>query len=258
MALLLNNQAKQLLKEASQTGTVAGSQQWAGVALPLVRRIFGQIAAKQFVSVQPLTLPSGLVFYVNFKYGTDKKYPYTKAGAGSLREDGAEYWNDSIYGRTQGANSPVGGFYGAGRMSYSVNTQVVKVADVMGSGAGVTKASTTLADVNYDTRIKVTDYKTVSITLQNPIADMDRNAIRGAAFTYIDGTDEKQFKYIPQYTKISPDGTVIAFVVHKDDDTNIDTVNHVLNVHYMPTPSDFISRGDFEYTGQQIARGNPD
>ena len=70
MAVMLENQAKQLLDEATQTGTAASSEEWSGVALPLVRRIFGEIASKEFVSVQPMNLPSGLVFYLDFKYGT--------------------------------------------------------------------------------------------------------------------------------------------------------------------------------------------
>jgi hypothetical protein len=37
MAVMLENQAKQLLDEATRTGTSAGSEEWAGVALPLVR-----------------------------------------------------------------------------------------------------------------------------------------------------------------------------------------------------------------------------
>jgi hypothetical protein len=49
MAQLLENQARQLVKEASSTGTTAGSEEWAGVALPLVRRIFAEFAAKEFV-----------------------------------------------------------------------------------------------------------------------------------------------------------------------------------------------------------------
>ena len=63
MAVLLENQAKQLVSEASSTGTGANDEQWSGVALPLVRRILAEIAAKDFVSVQPMNLPSGLVFY---------------------------------------------------------------------------------------------------------------------------------------------------------------------------------------------------
>lgn len=77
MSIILENQAKQLVVEESNTGGGAGSgtftpgtgAQWAGVALPLVRKVFGQIAAKEFVSVQPMNLPSGLVFFLDFQYG---------------------------------------------------------------------------------------------------------------------------------------------------------------------------------------------
>ena len=70
MAVMLENQAKQLINEFTATGgqyggnsaAGAGSEEWSGVALPLVRRIFGEIAAQDFVSVQPMNLPSGLVF----------------------------------------------------------------------------------------------------------------------------------------------------------------------------------------------------
>ena len=118
MSLILENQAKQLVMEESNTGGGSGAgtftpgtgAQWAGVALPLVRKVFGQIAAKEFVSVQPMNLPSGLVFYLDFQYGTTKQ-PFT-AG-------------DSMYG-AKGGNNPfgntnTGGLYGAGRFGYSIN-----------------------------------------------------------------------------------------------------------------------------------------
>ena len=74
MATLLENQARQLIKEFSTTNPASNSsvaeEEWSGVALPLVRRIFGSIAAQDFVSVQAMNLPSGLVFYLDFKYGT--------------------------------------------------------------------------------------------------------------------------------------------------------------------------------------------
>ena len=74
MSMILENQAKQLVTENTQTGGgtatftpgSGAAGQWAGVALPLVRKVFGQIAAKEFVSVQPMNLPSGLVFYLDF------------------------------------------------------------------------------------------------------------------------------------------------------------------------------------------------
>jgi hypothetical protein len=85
MSLILENQAKQLVVEQSSVGGGAGygnfsvgtGAEWAGIALPLVRKVFGQIAAKEFVSVQPMNLPSGLVFFLDFQYGTTKN-PFTE------------------------------------------------------------------------------------------------------------------------------------------------------------------------------------
>ena len=115
MATLLENQARQLISENSKTspsgGTGVGDEEWSGVALPLVRRVFGNIVAQELVSVQPMNLPSGLVFYLDFKYGTS---------AGKFTVD------ESLQGKT-GPNSPSGsvgpfgegGFYGEGRYGYT-------------------------------------------------------------------------------------------------------------------------------------------
>ena len=69
MARLLENQAAQLLKEES---TMAGGdvEGFAAVAFPLVRRVFGGLIAQELVSVQPMSLPSGLVFFMDFQRGT--------------------------------------------------------------------------------------------------------------------------------------------------------------------------------------------
>ena len=104
-AILLENQARQLISENSKTGG-AGSEEWNGVALPLVRRIFGEIFAKEFVSVQPMNLPSGLVFWLDFKYGTDKGNNFA-AGA-------------DVMGNTS-ASTPSGGLYGQGKEGYTLN-----------------------------------------------------------------------------------------------------------------------------------------
>ena len=71
MARLLENQAKELLREASSmsAGDVQG---FAAVAFPLVRRVFGNLIANELVSVQPMSLPSGLIFFLDFTFaGTD-------------------------------------------------------------------------------------------------------------------------------------------------------------------------------------------
>ena len=65
MARLLENQAKELLRESSSMagGDVEG---FAAVAFPLVRRVFGNLIANDIVSVQPMSLPSGLIFFLDF------------------------------------------------------------------------------------------------------------------------------------------------------------------------------------------------
>ena len=67
MARLLENQAKELLREASSmsAGDVQG---FAAVAFPLVRRVFGALIANDLVSVQPMSLPSGLIFFLDFTF----------------------------------------------------------------------------------------------------------------------------------------------------------------------------------------------
>jgi len=102
-AILLENQAKQLISEANATGA-QGSEEWNGVALPLVRRIFGELSAKEFVSVQPMNLPSGLVFWMDFKYGTDKNV----AKGGSMfggNMDKAAVTTSALYGVKGGNNA---------------------------------------------------------------------------------------------------------------------------------------------------------
>ena len=65
MARLLENQASQLLKEAS-TMAAGGVEGFASVAFPIVRRVFGSLVANDLVSVQPMSLPSGLIFFLDF------------------------------------------------------------------------------------------------------------------------------------------------------------------------------------------------
>jgi hypothetical protein len=70
MALMLENQAKELLREANSmsAGDVQG---FAAVAFPIVRRVFAGLIANDLVSVQPMSLPSGLVFFMDFRHGSN-------------------------------------------------------------------------------------------------------------------------------------------------------------------------------------------
>ena len=71
MAVLLENQAKELLREASSmsAGDVEG---FASVAFPIVRRVFGGLIANELVSVQPMSLPSGLIFFLDFTHSDSR------------------------------------------------------------------------------------------------------------------------------------------------------------------------------------------
>jgi hypothetical protein len=83
MARLLENQAKELLRESSSmnAGDVEG---FAAVAFPLVRRVFGNLIANDLVSVQPMSLPSGLIFFLDFtvsnEIGADSTAPNPRLG----------------------------------------------------------------------------------------------------------------------------------------------------------------------------------
>ena len=83
MSVLLENQAKQLLKEASSmsAGDVEG---FAAVAFPIVRRVFGSLIANDLVAVQPMSLPSGLIFFLDFQASGDGRGGLGIAPSGSL------------------------------------------------------------------------------------------------------------------------------------------------------------------------------
>lgn len=67
-AVLLENQ--RLINEVS-TGTDDVAQ-FKRISIPLVRRIYPQLIANKIVSVQPLLGPTGLVYYLRFRYSSNK------------------------------------------------------------------------------------------------------------------------------------------------------------------------------------------
>jgi hypothetical protein len=241
VATLLENQARQLVKEASATGTSANSEEWAGVALPLVRRIFSEIVAKDFVSVQPMNLPSGLVFYLDFKYGTGQPGFTTGSGKDSQA--------DSVFGVTETSDDPSGGLYGAGRFGYSVNDQVSAVQELESSVGtnDYATGSVSAATYNYDTQFsssyasEIASGEVSTVTIQTASIDgFDDKGIRAFRLTGVDD----QF---PQFTTLS--GGNIVFVAQDTDFGDV-------RVKYHKQPTD-TSRGDFEATGTSLT-DNPE
>ena len=125
MAVMLENQAAQLLREASSLGTGAGSGAASGdvrgfqnIAFPIVRRVFGGLVANDLVSIQPMSLPSGLLFYLDYTYGTET--------GGVAAGDSTYKAGDSIYNSPAGkgvrsGSLGVGGQYDLAGSGYSRN-----------------------------------------------------------------------------------------------------------------------------------------
>jgi hypothetical protein len=155
MSILLENQAKQLLDEATTTGTSTSSEQWAGVALPLVRRVFAEIAAKEFVSVQPMNLPSGLIFYLDFKYGTTapgQDLRNLNNGSSKTTRAGKEL-NDSLFGgngkKFGSTDDAVKGLYGQGAYAYS-SRALTSSAITLTKAAGTTATGNSIQSASWN------------------------------------------------------------------------------------------------------------
>ena len=244
MAQLLENQARQLVKEASQTGVAQGSEEWAGVALPLVRRIFAEFAAKEFVSVQPMNLPSGLVFYLDFKYGSAQP----GFDDDNLNRTGDPFGNpnalDSMFGVTTTGSDAAGGLYGAGRFGYSINSvsssALTSTSANTGSGVG---ALTDAGVVNYDSvySASLSSYKKVTV---NVPTDADLYSVR--SWTFASGAAATEVIPVQSFSTIDSNYTA-SFVVTTAQATAIQLAiaNSTFKLNYSKQPTD-VSRGDFE------------
>ena len=241
MAVILENQAKQLVVESTTTNgnlntggatfTPGTGEQWAGVALPLVRKIFGQIASKEFVSVQPMNLPAGLVFYLDFQYGATKP-PFV---------DGS-----SIYGTPSAnfGNQAAGALYGAGRFGYSLNQ--------FSASSTVTISSASFAEVDFNSNfsssivggtdsalstVKKIAFATSSLTSPN------FDGVR--AWIISSGSIAAATDTLQQFTKING-GNVEFFVTASTSEISGSTAGTNQFTVFYNKATDFNSRGDFE------------
>ena len=239
MATLLENQAKQVIVEGanvtggtnSQSGAGYNAENWAGVALPLVRRVFGEIAAKEFVSVQPMNLPSGLVFYLDFKYGTTAA-PFTNG--------------QSMYGADPSSNVTVtdatksGSLYGAGRFGYSINNATVAL--------GITTGSTSWATFNNDATYSssFSQYRTLTMPLPT---NADLNGVRGftVSASVANSGSFTNTDILQAFT--STNGTTVTFVVTGSKVGVTSGFSASLSYEIQPTPA---ARGDFEDTSFNV------
>jgi hypothetical protein len=123
MARMLENQAGQVLKEASSVSTGGGNLTSSGdlrgftnIAFPIVRRVFGGLIANDLVSIQPMSLPSGLLFYLDYTYGGALA---GDAGAAAPYLSGASIYNDPAGKGVRSGSLAVGGQYNLAGSGYS-------------------------------------------------------------------------------------------------------------------------------------------
>jgi hypothetical protein len=230
MAVMLENQSKQLVVESSTstggtstgaTFTPGGGEQWAGVALPLVRKIFGQLASKEFVSVQPMNLPAGLVFFLDFQYGTSGNNNFTQGA--------------SLYG-TQTANfgnAAAGGLYGTGKFGYSLNL-------FSGSDTGTVTSGSWAAlgfDSTYSASIAAQQIKAVAI----PTSSIPNfNPLTIKSFTVTSGSSVSVSNTIAQATNLSG-GNIVFYV----SGSTAAIIGGTYVIEYNKA-TDFNKMGDFE------------
>mgnify|MGYP003132579421 CR=1 FL=1 len=208
-AILLENQARELVTENSKIGA-ANSEEWNGVALPLVRRIFGEIFAKEFVSVQPMNLPSGLVFYLDFKYGT---------GTDRVQTTGTD-----VMGDTSSSSTPTGGLYRSSTDGFGKNSAytLAKQQTVLSAGAF---SSQTAADG-----------ATFTIAISAIDSELDEDLVGAIVVTSASAV-------VNTLGEVTSDGTNITVKNNKGDAM---AATDVLTVNYYQNTTTAANRGDFE------------
>ena len=191
MARLLENQAKELLREQSSmsAGDVEG---FAAVAFPIVRRVFAGLIATDLVSVQPMSLPSGLIFFLDFVFSPD----LGDASPGAARFGNSA--NKSIYGTNQVGSQITGG----------VDLVATDGADLSGprtSGRGYAYASATGS-------VQVADHATAGGATGAMVVDQWLMG-GGNTVTYATNAQLKKIDYDPDLVALSGSSTSYRVVL---------------------------------------------
>ena len=204
------------------------------------------ISAKDFVSVQPMNLPSGLVFFLDFKYGTPQ--PGTPAYNGSSVYGNLSSSRDFDYGS---AGNSEGGLYGGGRFAYATNNISTSVASgsTAGTDAVITALTGTafLSAINFDTNLSaslnaagIDELAKVAI----PIASMSNADLNGVRAFEIASGSGASITYLPLFTAVSASHVTFLAVSSSTQDVTDGSYDE-FRVVYQQQPTDQF-RGDFE------------
>jgi hypothetical protein len=138
MSTLLENQAAQVLREANTLGSDGSSdiRGFTNIAFPIVRRVFGGLVANELVSIQPMSLPSGLLFYLDYTYGSDVG---GDADSPSTYKAGQSIYNSPTGKGVQSGSLGVGGQYDLAGSGFS-RVHDVETSHGIGNGDSFTAA----------------------------------------------------------------------------------------------------------------------
>lgn len=155
MARLMENQAAQLLKETNSISTGGGGltssgqiQGFANIAFPMVRRVFGGLVANELVSIQPMSLPSGLIFYIDYTYGNnvggDSGVALSAGAVAPTYKRGQSIYNNPTGRGIQSGSLAAGGPYdlvGTGYSKVHLNSTAVSGSQTyVGAWTGASEA----------------------------------------------------------------------------------------------------------------------
>lgn len=249
MALLLENQLKQVLVESTIQTNLGGAsfatgagEQWAGIVLPMARKVFGDLTSKEFFGNQPMNMPYGLIFYLDFKYGNSQpgSIPGTRFNQG-----------DSIYGNTftstiQPNVDPFGGLYGNGRFGYSIN----EYSAVVPTGS-ITATTASFSDVNYSGVVSASAAagalrKLVIASASVVLPNLDTTAVRSFVST---GSTVSEANNLTEFSSYNATFDTLTLV------TSGSYTLAPLTVYYSIATKDNL-RGDFETTDARPLTGS--
>ena len=155
MGQLLENQAAQLLRESNSLTTGGGAmtnsgqiQGFSTIAFPIVRRVFGGLVANELVSVQPMSLPAGLIFYLDYTYGSnvggDAGFGLSNASTQNTYTRGQSIYNNPVGKGVRSGSLEAGGMYdlvGGGFSRVQQQTTAISMSnDLVGAFTGAANA----------------------------------------------------------------------------------------------------------------------
>jgi hypothetical protein len=179
-----------------------------------------------------MNLPAGLVFFLDFQYGTAGNPDFPQG--------------TSVYGANTAnfGNAASGALYGAGQFGYSLNLFSASV-----TASSLFSSSATFADVNFDSSLSSSIVSKSITKISVPTSSLSGNlnllGVRGfmitSGSTLSDGDNLSAFTAVSQSTT----GDYITFIVNKATANPLLAGSANYTVYYNKA-TDFNSRGDFE------------